>query len=135
MGAAGPYRDEQGRVAGLGYLLGFGLAGFVLGLGALLLLDVVLAVFDISRFGRANGWIAVVLPVWLLAEEFRAWREQPGRLWVALVGAALGLALGILANALASGLAPLARGAIGAAVALLAYSLVWYYGIRWMARS
>jgi hypothetical protein len=133
--AAGPFRDEHGRLVGLGHLLGFALAGFVLGLGALLVLDAVLAVFDISRFGRANGWLAVVLPVWLMAEEFRAWRAQPGRLVVALVGVALGLALGTFANALAGDLAPLVRGAIGAAVALLAYSLIWHFGIRWMARS
>jgi hypothetical protein len=135
MSAAGQFRDEHGRLVGLGYLLGFALAGFVLGLGALLLLDGVLAVLDVSRFGRANGWLAVVLPVWLLVEEFRAWRGQPGRRVVALVGVALGLALGTFANAMAGDLAPIVRGAIGAAVAIVAYSLVWYYGIRWMARS
>ncbi|MBX6355792.1 MAG: hypothetical protein IRZ05_08030 [Micromonosporaceae bacterium] len=131
---AGPYRDERGRLASLGSLLGFALAGFVFGLGVLVLLDVVLAALGVSRFGRANGWLAIVLPVWLLTEEFRAWRGQPGRVVVALVGVALAVALGILANAIAGDLAPLARGASGAAVAIAAYSLVWYYGIRWMAR-
>jgi hypothetical protein len=129
------FRDEHGRVVGVGHLLGFALAGFVLGVAALLLVDAVLAAMDVSRFGRANGWLAVILPVWLLVEEFRAWRGQAGRLPVAAVGVALGLALGTLATALAADLPPLAGGAVGAAVAILAYSLVWYYGIRWFARQ
>jgi hypothetical protein len=135
MSEAGRYRDEHGRVVGVGHLLGFALAGFVLGVAALLLVDMVLAAVDVSRFGRANGWLAVILPVWLLVDEFRAWRGQAGRVPVAAVGVALGLALGVLAAGVAAGLPPLGSGAVGAAVAVLAYSLVWYYGIRWFARQ
>lgn len=132
MTAGSQFRDGHGRLVGLGHLLGFALAGFVIGLAALLVLDAVLALTGVSRFGRANGWLAVILPVWLFVEEFRAWRGQPGRMPAALVGVAVGLALGTLANGLASDLPPLASGAIGAAVAILAYSLVWFYGIRWL---
>jgi hypothetical protein len=135
MSEANRYRDEHGRVVGIGHLLGFALAGFVLGVAALLLVDTVLAAVNVSRFGRANGWLAVILPVWLLVEDFRAWRGQPGRLPVAVVGVALGLALGTLGAGLAGGLPPLGSGAVGAAVAILSYSLVWYYGIRWFARQ
>lgn len=135
MSEASRFRDEHGRLVGLGHLLGFALAGFVLGLAALLLVDAVLAATDVSRFGRANGWLAVILPIWLLVDEFRAWRGQPGRVPVAVVGVALGLALGTLATGAAADLPPLASGAVGAAVAILAYSLVWYYGIRWFARQ
>jgi hypothetical protein len=132
MSDGGPYRDEKGRLIGLGHLLGFMLAGLVTGLAALLALDAVLALTGVSRFGQANGWLVVILPVWLLVEEFRAWRGQPGRLPPAIVGVAVGLSLGFLATGLARDLPPLASGAIGAAVAVLAYSLIWFYGIRWM---
>jgi hypothetical protein len=146
MTAGSQFRDGHGRLVGLGHLLGFALAGFVIGLAALLVLDAVLALTGVSRFGRANGWLAVILPVWLFVEEFRAEgasrgefrqassarRRQPGRVPAALVGVAVGLALGTLANGLAGDLPPLASGAIGAAVAILAYSLVWFYGIRWL---
>jgi hypothetical protein len=132
MSTGSQFRDGHGRLVGLGHLFGFALAGFVIGLAALLLLDAVLALTGVSRFGRANGAIAAILPVWLLVEEFRAWRGQPGRVPAALVGVAVGLALGILASAIAGGLPPLASGAIAAAVAISAYSLVWFYGIRWM---
>jgi hypothetical protein len=133
-GSPGSFRNKQGRLVGLGHLLGFALAGFVIGLAALLVVDAVLAWLDVSRFGRANGWLAVVLPVWLLVDEFRAWRGQPGRFTPAFVGALVALALGSIATGLASRLPPLASGAIGAAVAVLAYSLVWFYGIRWAGR-
>jgi hypothetical protein len=132
MSEGSQFRDEHGRLVGLGHLFGFVLAGFVVGVAALLVLDTVLALTDVSRFGRANGWLAVILPVWLFVEEFRAWRGQPGRVPPALVGGLLGLALGTLATGLASDLPPLASGAIGAAVAVGAYALVWFYGIRWM---
>jgi hypothetical protein len=132
MSEGSQFRDGHGRLVGLGHLLGFVLAGFVVGLAALLVLDAVLALTGVSRFGRANGWLAVILPVWLFVEEFRAWRGQPGRVPAAFVSAALGLALGTLATGLASDLPPLASGAIGAGVAVAAYGLVWFYGIRWM---
>lgn len=127
-----PYRDADGRLVRIGYLLGFALAGYVVGLAVLLLVDAVLAVFGVGQFGRANGWLAAILPVWLLVEEFRAWRGQPGRLPAALAAATVGLGLGVLATGLASDLPPVASGAIGTAVALLAYSLVWFHGVRWL---
>jgi hypothetical protein len=132
MSTGSQFRDGHGRLVGLGHLLGFALAGFVIGLAALLLLDAVLALTGVSRFGRANGLLAVILPVWLLVEEFRAWRGQPGRVPAALVGIAVALALAILAGAVAGGLPPLVSGAIAGAVGVLAYALVWFYGIRWM---
>ncbi len=160
MSAGNQFRDDDGRLASLGHLLGFALAGFVIGLAALVVLDLVLALTGVSRFGRANGVLAVILPVWLFVEEFRAegasrgrfrqassaesasrgrfrqassaGRGQPGRVPAALVGIAVSLALGILAGAITGGLPPLASGAITAAVGILAYSVVWFYGIRWM---
>jgi hypothetical protein len=52
-----------------------------------------------------------------------------------VVGVALGLALGTLGAGVAGALPPLGSGAVGAAVAILSYSLVWYYGIRWFAKQ
>jgi hypothetical protein len=129
-----PHRDEQGRLVGLTDLLGFLLAGLVAGVVVLLVIDGLLALFGWSDFGSANGWLVVVLPVWLLVEQFRAWRELRGRIAPAVVGVAVGLALGILTTGLVADLPPLASGAVGALVAILAYALIWFYGIRWLRR-
>jgi hypothetical protein len=131
-GSPSPFRDEQGRLVRFGHLLGFTLAGFVIGLSTLLLVDAVLDWLDVSRFGRANGWLAALLPVWLLIEEFRAWRGQPGRFTPAFVGILVALALGTITTGMTNTLPPIASGAIGAAVAVLVYSLIWFYGIRWL---
>lgn len=127
-----PHRDEQGRLVGLVDLLGIALAGLVLGVAALLLVEGVLALVGVGRFGQANGWLAAILPVWLFAEEFRAWRGVPGRLACGLVGAAVAIALGALAQGLLQDLPPAVTGAVGAAVAVLGYALIWFYGIRWL---
>lgn len=128
-----PARAQGRRAATIGSLLGLLLAGLVAGLAVLLLLDGVLAALNADRFGQANGWLAAVLPVWLLVEEFRAWRGQPGRLLAALAGGTVGVCAGGLASGLASDLPPVASGAVGAAVALLAYSYIWFYGVRWLS--
>lgn len=121
-------------MVGITDLLGFLLAGLVIGVAVLLAIDGILALFDWSRFGNANGWLAAILPVWLLVEQFRAWRELPGRIAPALVGAAVGLALGILATSFVADLPPLASGSVGAFVAVVAYAIIWFYGIRWLRR-
>lgn len=128
------FRDEHGRVVTLGHLLGFALAGLVLGIVVLLLVDGVVAALSGARFGRASGWLAVILPTWLMVEDFRAWRGTGGRVLVALVGAAVGIALGLLAAGLLGDLPPLVTGAVGATVAVLAYAVIWFHGVRRFAR-
>lgn len=129
------FRDARGRVTSLGALLGFTLAGLVTGVAALVVIDAVTALLGRGDFGHANGWLAVVLPVWLfILEELRAWRGVTGRLVLAGSGLLVGLALGLVAANAVAELPPLGSGAVGAAVASLAYAVYWYHGIRWLAR-
>jgi hypothetical protein len=133
-GGGYPRRDDRGRIEVLPDLLGVVLAGLVIGVLALVLLDWAFALVGVGDFGRANGWLALILPAWLFVEEFRAWGSGPARVLAALVGAALGVALGLLAAGLAGDLPPLASGAIAAAVAALTYAVVWHSAVRWLAR-
>lgn len=129
------FRDEHGRVKTLSALLGFTLAGLVTGVVALAVIDVATASLGRGDFGHANGWLAVILPVWLfILEELRAWRGVTGRLVLAGSGLLVGLALGLLAADAVAALPPLGSGAVGAAVASVAYAVYWYHGIRWLAR-
>ena len=129
-----PRRDGEGRVTGLADLVGVTLAGLVIGVLALVLFDGVFSLIGLGTFGRANGWLAVILPVWLFVEEFRAWRGGPARVVSALVALAFGVVAGLLAAGLASALPPLWSGAVAAVVFSLAYAVVWFYGIRWLVR-
>ncbi|SDZ36636.1 hypothetical protein SAMN05444365_111107 [Micromonospora pattaloongensis] len=129
-----PRRDADGRVVALPDLLGVTLAGLVIGLAVLAVFDAGLSVVGAGRFGDANGWLAVILPVWLFAEEFRAWRIGPARIAVALVAAAVAIAAGLLGAGLTNGLPPLAAGGVGATVFSLVYALVWFHGVRWLAQ-
>jgi hypothetical protein len=128
-----PRRDAQGRLVRASDLLGLTLAGFAVGIVALVLFDGVFALLGFGDFGRANGWLAVILPGWLFVEDFRAWRYGPARVVAALVAAATGVALGLLAAGLAGGLPALASGGTGALVASVAYALIWFYGVRWLS--
>lgn len=129
------FRDQHGRVSSLGALLGFTLAGLVTGLVAIAAIDAVTTLVGRGEFGHANGWLAVILPVWLfILEELRAWRGVTGRLVLAGSGLLVGLALGLLAANAVAAMPPLGSGAVGAAVASFAYAVYWYHGIRWLAR-
>ena len=46
--------------------------GTRLGIVLVLILEAVLSVTRVSHFGDTSGWLAVILPVWLFVEEFRA---------------------------------------------------------------
>jgi hypothetical protein len=128
-------RDARGRLVRSVDLLGLTLAGYAVGMAALVLFDGVLAVIGIGDFGRANGWLAVILPGWLFVEEFRAWGYGPARVVAALVAAVVGVALGLLAAGVTADLPALAAGGLGALVTSLAYALVWFYGVRWLSRG
>jgi hypothetical protein len=131
--AAFPRRDEDGRITVLADLLGLTLAGVVVGVLALLLFDWLFALLGAGEFGRANGWLAVILPAWVFVEEFRAWKALPARIAAALVAAAVAIAAGLLAAGLAAGTSPLVSGGLAAAVFTMAYALVWFVGVRWLA--
>lgn len=111
-------------------LLATALAGLLLGLAAVVLVDGALAFLGLGTFGRASGWLAVILPAWLFLEDVRAWRGTRFRLALALGAAAVTLLLGLLVAAAASVLPPLVSGGAGAAVAVLGYAVLWFYGVR-----
>lgn len=115
-------------------LLGVVLAGLVIGGLTLVLFDWAVTFLNTGQFGRANGWLAVILPAWLFVEEFRAWGPGPARVAAALVAAAVGITAGLLAAGAAHALPPLASGALAAAVFALSYAVIWFFGVRWLAR-
>ncbi|HEX2774243.1 MAG TPA: hypothetical protein VHN18_17690, partial [Micromonosporaceae bacterium] len=102
-GGGYPRRDGRGRIEVLPDLLGVVLAGLVIGVLALLLLDWAFALVGVGDFGRANGWLALILPAWLFVEEFRAWDPGPVRVLAAAGSAALSIALGLVVSGLAAG--------------------------------
>ena len=129
-----PRRDANGRIIGLADLAGVVLAGLVIGVLALVLFDWAFESIGLADFGRTNGWLAVILPAWLFLEEYRAWAFGPARVVAALVAAAVGLTTGLLAAGLAASLPPLVSGAVAAGAFALVYTLIWYFGVRWLDR-
>jgi hypothetical protein len=128
-----PRRDADGRLATVGDLLGVALAGLVSGVVVLLVFEGVMSLLRLSEFGDASGWLAVILPVWLFIEEFRAAGYGAARVVVALLGAGFGVAVGMSLAGLASGTFPaLVSGALGAAGFTVVYCLFWFYGLRWL---
>ncbi|MEV1145081.1 hypothetical protein [Micromonospora sp. NPDC049799] len=129
-----PRRDAEGRVLSLGDLLGVGLAGLVVGLVALVLFDFAFVSFGAGEFGRANGWLAVILPAWLYWDDFRAWEFGAARVAAALAAGVLAGAAGLAVAGLVAGAPPLLSGGLGAAAFTLGYAVVWFPGVRWLAR-
>jgi hypothetical protein len=128
-----PRRDADGRFATAGDLLGVVLSGYVVGAVVLLAFEAVVFLLKLSDFGNASGWLTLILPAWVFVEEFRAADYGAYRVLVGLLGAGFALAGGmIVAGLLAPGLPPLVSGAAGAATFALAYSFIWFYGLRWL---
>jgi hypothetical protein len=129
-----PRRDANGRLASAGDLIGVALAGLVCGFVILLVFEGIMSLVRLSQFGDTSGWLALILPVWLFTEEFRAADYGAYRVIVALLGAGFGVAAGMTLAGLAAGPFPtLVSGAIGAAGLTVVYCLVWFYGLRWLS--
>jgi hypothetical protein len=129
-----PRRDPDGRLATFPDLVGTAVAGLVCGVVVLLLFEGVMSLLRLSEFGDASGWIALVLPVWLFTEEFRAAGWGAGRIIVAILGAGFGVAVGMTLAGLAAGPFPsLVSGAIGALGLTVVYCAVWFFGLRWLS--
>ncbi|WP_229071740.1 hypothetical protein [Actinoplanes sp. DH11] len=127
-------RDEGGRLATIGDLLGSAFAGLAVGLVVLLIFEAVMALTGLAEFGDSNGWLALILPVWLFTEEFRAEGFGANRVMVAGLAGGFGVAAGMTVVGLLSGLVPsLVSGAAGAATGTVVYCLVWFYGLRWLS--
>ena len=129
-----PRRDADGRLATIGDLVGVALASLVGGAVVLLLFEAVMSLLRMSQFGHTNGWLVLVLPVWLFTEEFRAADYGAYRVIVAILGAGFGVVAGMTLASLAAGPFPvLVSGAVGAAALTIVYCLVWFYGLRWLS--
>ncbi|GAB3186614.1 hypothetical protein FHX75_12803 [Micromonospora palomenae] len=129
-----PRRDAEGRVLTLGDLLGVSLAGWVIGMLALVLFDWAFASIGAGEFGRTNGWLAVILPAWLYWDDFRAWEFGAARVVAALVAAVVAVVGGLLVAGVAAGLAPLLTGGLAALAFTLVYAVLWFQGVHWLAR-
>lgn len=128
-----PRRDANGRLSTYPDLVGTALAGLVIGVVVLLIIEGVLSLVQLSEFGNASGWIAMILPVWLFSEEFRAVGWGAHRIVVALLGVGFGIAVGMtLAGFAATVFPPLVSGLVGAASLTVVYCAVWFYGLRWL---
>jgi hypothetical protein len=129
-----PRRDADGRLATIGDLLGVALAGLVCGVVILLAFDGVMSLVGLSKFGQSSGWLALILPLWLFTEEFRAAGYGASRVIVAILGAGFGVTVGTMLAGFASAAFPaLVSGAVGAAGLTVVYCLVWFYGLRWLS--
>jgi hypothetical protein len=129
-----PRRDPNGRLATIGDLIGTALAGLVTGAVVLLILEAILSLTRVSEFGATSGWLAIILPVWLFVEEFRAEGFGASRVVVALLAAGFGVVGGLTLAGLAANQFPtLVSGLVGAAAFTVVYCLVWFYGLRWLS--
>jgi hypothetical protein len=129
-----PRRDADGRLVTIGDLLGVALAGLVTGIVVLLVFEGIMSLARAFDFGSSSGWLALILPVWLFTEEFRAAGYGAYRIVVAALGAGFGIAVGMtLAGLAATTFPPLVSGAVGALGLTVVYCLVWFYGLRWLS--
>jgi hypothetical protein len=128
--AAVPRRDADGRVVSLPEMVGVAAGLLVVNGVGLIAIDGLLALLRLSSFGRASGWLVLILPALLYFEDFRAWRAYRLRWLVGPVSALVGVVLGLFGAGFARDLGPLGSGAVGALVAVLAYAPVWFVGIR-----
>jgi len=129
-----PRRDADGRLSTAGDLVGVALAGLVCGIVILLIFEGIMSLSRMSQFGDTSGWLAIILPVWLFTEEFRAAGYGAYRIVVAALAAGFGVAAGMtLAGLAASEFPALVSGAAGAAGLTVVYCVIWFYGLRWLS--
>jgi hypothetical protein len=129
-----PRRDADGRLVTVGDLLGVAFAGLVTGVVVLLVFEGIMSLARAFDFGSSSGWLALILPVWLFTEEFRAAGYGAYRIVVAALAAGFGIAVGMtLAGLAAATFPPLVSGAVGALGLTVVYCLVWFYGLRWLS--
>ncbi|MBB2945014.1 hypothetical protein FB565_004747 [Actinoplanes lutulentus] len=128
-------RDADGRLATINDLLGAAFAGLAVGLVVLLIFEAVMALTGLGEFGASNGWLVLILPVWLFVEEFRAEGFGADRVIVAALAGGFGVACGMSVAGLVSSVAPaLVSGVAGAATGTVLYCLIWFYGLRWLGQ-
>ncbi len=127
-----PRRDDDGRIISLKELLFATVAGFVVGMVAVVIIDAVVALLDLARFGSASGWLALILPGLLFFDDLRAWKGHGVRILVAIVAAAVSIGLGLIGASLVGDVPAIVSGGVGALVAAIIYAFVWFVSIRWL---
>ena len=126
-----PRRDPSGRLATIGDLVGTALAGLVTGAVLLLAVETIVSLTRVAEFGGISGWLALILPLWLFTEEFRAAGSGPYRTVVAVLAAGFGVATGLSVASVAAPMLPsLGSGIAGAATCMIVYCLLWFYGLQ-----
>jgi hypothetical protein len=127
-------KDAGGRLATIGDLLGSAFAGLAVGAAVLLVFEAVMALTGLGEFGESNGWLVIILPVWLFVEEFRGEGFGAHRIMVGGLAAGFGVATGMTVAGLVAEVAPpLVSGGSGALTGTVVYCLVWFYGLRWLS--
>jgi hypothetical protein len=127
-------KDAGGRLATIGDLLGSAFAGLAVGAAVLLVFETVMALTGFGEFGESNGWLVMILPVWLFVEEFRGEGFGAHRIMVGGLAAGFGVATGMTVAGLVAEVAPpLVSGGSGAVTGTVVYCLVWFYGLRWLS--
>ena len=123
------------RINRLTDLLAQVLAGFVISVAGVLLMDGFFAVLGLGTFGDLNGWLALIYPIIVFAGQFAAAKGERGRLLVTIIGILVGLGLGSIAAGAFSRLPPIGSGAVGALVAILVFATIWHVGLALAAKS
>ncbi|MEV0901410.1 hypothetical protein [Actinoplanes sp. NPDC049802] len=127
-------KDATGRLATIGDLLGSAFAGLAAGAAVLLVFEAVMALTGLGEFGESNGWLVLILPIWLFVEEFRAEGFGAHRIMVSGLAGGFGVAVGMtVAGAVSGVVPPLVSGGAGALTGTVVYCLVWFYGLRWLS--
>jgi hypothetical protein len=114
-------------------LIGVAGAYLLLNLVGLALIDGLLSLLSGYDFGSSSGWLLVILPGLLYFDDFRGWKAYRIRYLVGIVSALLAIGVGLVAAGLVDGVPPMVSGGVGAAVAVLAYAPLWFFGIRWLS--
>ena len=125
-----PRRDGHGRAVSLRELVFAAVGSLVIALVGLLVIDGVLALFGLSSFASASGWLALILPALIFFDDLRGWKGYAIRFAVAFLTAAVSIVLGLLVAGVTHA-SPLVSGAVGALVAVVVYSPAWFFGVRW----
>lgn len=123
------------RLTRLTDLLGQCLAGLVISLAGVLIIDGIYALLGYGEFGQISGWLAMIFPILIFVQQFSLAKGARGRLIVTLVGIIATAGLGLSAAGVFSNLPPIGSGAIGALVATLVYAAVWHVGLAVAEKS
>ena len=117
------------RINRLTDLLAQVLAGFIISMVGVLIMDGFFALVGLGTFGDLNGWLALIFPFIVFTGQVSAAKGERGRLPITIIGALAGLALGTIAAGAASRLPPIGSGAVGALVAAVVFATIWHVGL------